>query len=162
MPGSDAFFLWDAGVSMGVTAGLIRYPAEVFEQVKAQRTFYPPNDLAIQHCFLDRSWDEIHPALRSFGAPLSLALSGDYGFAGGLDRFGWDAENDCDHYLGFVSPPLVADIAAHLRELPFEQLAKKLTEPSRGFDYIAPQFAELVEFYATAAADGNCVFVHAA
>src|SRR5580765_5372322 len=95
-------------VSMGVTAGLIRYPAEVFQQVKAEGTFYPPNGCDIQQCFLDRSWDELHPALRSFGPPLSLALNGDYGYDGGLDRFGWDEDNERDHYLGFVSPSLVA------------------------------------------------------
>ena len=145
---------------MSVTAGLIRYPAEVFAGAKAEGTFYPPDDLDVAHCALDRSWDELHPALRSFGPPLSLALSGDYGYDGGLDGFGWDEANQSDHYLGFVSPRLVAEIAAQLLELTFDQVAARLGAPSRGADYLAPRFAELVRFYAAAAADGNCVFVH--
>jgi Domain of unknown function (DUF1877) len=145
---------------MGVTAGLIRYPAEVYDEVKAEGTFYPPNGQDIGQCFLDRSWDELHPALCSFGLPLSLALSGDYGYEGGLDRFGWDEDDKSDHYLGFVSPPLVEEIAARLSGLTFEQLADKLTQPSRGVEYVAPRFRELVEFYAAAARNRNCVFVH--
>jgi hypothetical protein len=111
---------------MGVTAGLICYPAEVYDEVKAEETFYPPNGRAMQHCFLDRSWDELHLALRSFGPPLSLALSGDYGYEGGLDLFGWDEASERDHYLGFVSPSLVAQIAERLHGMTFEQLAAKL------------------------------------
>jgi hypothetical protein len=64
--------------------------------------------------------------------------------------------------LGFVSPPLVAEIAARLDGLTFEQLAAKLTEPSRGADYIAPRFRDLVKFYAAAAAGGDCVFINVA
>lgn len=85
---------------MGVTAGLIRYPAEVHDEVRAEWTFYPPNGWAIQQCFLDRSWEELHPALRSFGPPLNQALSGDYGYDGGLDSFGWDEANESDHSMG--------------------------------------------------------------
>lgn len=147
---------------MGVVAGLIRYPAAVFDAVKAKGTFYPPDGLDIQQCALDRSWDELHPALRTFGPPLSLALSGDYGYDGGLDGFGWDEANQSDHYLGFVSPPLVVEIAAQLSRLTFEQVAAKRSGPSRGVGYLAPWFAELVRFYAAAAAAGNCVFVHVA
>jgi hypothetical protein len=149
-------------VSMGVTASLIRYPAEVYDGVKAEGTFYPPNGRYRQHCFLDRSWDELHPAFRSFGPPLSLALSGDYGYEGGLDSFGWDEENESDHYLGFVSPLLVAEIAARLRGLAFEQVSATLTERSRGVDYLAPLFRQLVEFYTTAAECGDSVFIHVA
>jgi Domain of unknown function (DUF1877) len=147
---------------MGVTAGLIRYPADVLAEVKARRTFYPPNGQDIQQCFLDRSWDELHPALRTFGPPLSLALSGDYGREGGLDGFGWDDSNESDHYLAFVSPPLVGEIAVRLRSLTFDRLAEKFTEPSRGIDYLAPRFRELVEFYTAAAFGGDCVFIHVA
>jgi hypothetical protein len=147
---------------MGVYAGLIRYPAEVYGEVKAQGLYYPPDGRDIQQCYLSRSWDELHPALKSFGPPLSLALSGDYGFEGGLDRFGWDEENDSDHYVGFVSPPLVAQIASRLNELSFEQLATKLSEPSRGAHYVEPYFWQLFEFYAATAAGGDCVFIHVA
>ncbi len=145
---------------MGVIAGLIRYPSEVYDEVKAEGTFYPPNGRDIQQCHLSRSWDELHQALRSFGPPLSLALSGDYGFDGGLDGFGWGEKCESDHYVGFVSPPLVAEIASRLRGLPFEQLAATLTRPSRGADYLAPRFQEMVEFYTVAAARGDCVFIH--
>jgi hypothetical protein len=147
---------------MGVTAGLIRYPAEVYEEVRANETFHPPSGREIQQCLLDRSWDELHSALRMLGSPLNLTLSGDYGYYGGLDHFGWDEANESDHYLGFVSPPVVLEVAAYLRTLSFEQLRAKLTEPSRGDEYLAPRFRELVEFYAAAAADGNCVFIHVA
>jgi hypothetical protein len=147
---------------MGVTASLIRYPASIYDEVKAAGKYYPPNGRDIQQCHLSRSWDELHLALRSFGPPLSLALTGDYGFEGGLDRFGWDEANKSDHYVGFVSPPLVVQIATRLRDLSFEQLAKKLEEPSRGADYLAPFYRDLVEFYAAAAAGGDCVFFYAA
>jgi len=148
--------------TMSIIAGLIRYPAEVYDQVKAAGTFYPPNDRDIQQCHLSRSWDEIHPALRSFGFPLSLALSGDFGYEGGLDEFGWDEANESDHYLGFVSPPLVAKIAAQLGQLSFGQVKEKLTEDSRGAEYVEPRFMELVEFYIAAATAGDCVFIHVA
>lgn len=147
---------------MGVIAGLIRYPGEVFAQVKAERTFYPPDGRDLQQCFLSRSWDELHPAFRTFGRPLSLALNGDYGYDGGLDEFGWSVMRVRDHYLGFVSPPLVARIAARLRTLSFEQLAEQLGDPSRGRDYLAPRYRDLVELYEAAAAHGDCVFVHVA
>lgn len=147
---------------MAATAGLIRYPADVFAEVKAKGEIYPPNGRDVQQCFLGRSWDQIHPALRAFGPPLSLALTGDYGLEGGLDNFGGDEANLRDHYVGFVSPPLVAEIAARLRGITFEELTTRLTEPSGGADYIAPRFRELVELYIAAAANGDCVFVHVA
>ena len=147
---------------MGVTAGLIRYPAGVLAEVKARETFYPPNGKDIQQCFLDRSWDELYPALRTFGPLLSLTLSGDYGFDGGLDSFGWDESNGSSPYLAFVSPPLIAEIAVRLRSLTFERLAEQFTEPSRGTNYLAPRFRELVQFYTDAALDGECVFIHVA
>jgi len=37
---------------MGITAGLIRYSAEVYDKVKAEGTFYPPNNLDIQRQFV--------------------------------------------------------------------------------------------------------------
>jgi hypothetical protein len=146
---------------MGVYAGLIRYPADVFDRVRSEETFYPPNGRDIEHCHLDRSWDELHPALATFGVPLSLALSGDYGHEGGLQHFGCGS-SESDHYLGFVSPPLVRDIAVRLGGLAFEQLATNLSEPGRETDYLAPRFKSLVAFYTTASADGNCVFIHVA
>jgi hypothetical protein len=147
---------------MSVTAGLIRYPADVLVQARAKGEFYPANGRDIQQCFLDRSWEELHSALRTFGPPLSLALTGDYGFEGGLDRFGWDETNTRDHYVGFVSPLLVVQIADRMRGVTFEQLATKLTEPSRGATYIATRFQEMVELYMAAAAGGDCIFVHVA
>ena len=144
---------------MGVYASLIRYPISVYEKAKAQGSYYPANGRDIQQCHLSRSWDELHPALRSFGHPLSLALSGDYGFEGGLDRFGWDEEDVSDHYVGFVSPPLVVEIATRLSGLSFVQLATKLEQPSRGADYISHYFRGLVDIYAAAANAGDCVFI---
>ncbi|MDR3158294.1 MAG: hypothetical protein LBU11_04640 [Zoogloeaceae bacterium] len=38
---------------MGVTASLFRYPAEVYDEVKAEGTFYPPDDQIKEECFLD-------------------------------------------------------------------------------------------------------------
>jgi hypothetical protein len=147
---------------MGVTAGLISFPTEIFDRVKAAGTFYPPNGGDIQQCQLSRSWDELHPALRSFGPRLSLSLSGDYGLDGGLNRFGWDDANQSDHYVGFVSPPLVAGIAAQLRALTFQQFAATMTAPSREAEYVAQYFQEIVAFYTAAAAGGHCVFIHVA
>jgi hypothetical protein len=147
---------------MGVKAGLIRYPAEIYEDVKAAGSYYPPNGYDIEHCDLDRSWDELHPALRTFGPPLSLSLTGDYGFDGGLDQFGWDSNDERDHYLAFVSPSLTQTISTFLSKLSFEELAANINEPSRGPDYLEPFFRELVKFYASAAANRNCVFIHVA
>ncbi len=147
---------------MSVTAGLIRYPAEVFDLMKAEGTFYPPNGRDIQRCFLERSWDELHPAFRPFGPPLSLALSGDYGYEGGLEHFGWDESSESDHYIGLVSPSLVAAIAEQLNGLTFGQVVASMNLPSRGPDYLAPRFRELVEFYTASATDGNCIFIHVA
>jgi Domain of unknown function (DUF1877) len=145
---------------MSINAELIRYPAEVFGQAKAERSLYPRNGLEIQHCFLDRSWDELHPALKAFGAPLNLALSGDFGYEGGLDAFGWNASNNADHYLAFVSPPLVKNIAVRLSALSYDELSDYLSGPSRGNEYLAPRFRDLVDFYAAAANNQNCVFIH--
>jgi hypothetical protein len=147
---------------MGITAGLIRYPAEVFDDVKERGSFYPPNDTEIQHCFLDRSWDELHPALRTFGHPLSLALSGDYGYDGGLDRFGWNENDDSDHYLAFVSPSLTKSIAELLDSLSYDELTARIEDPCRGFEYMNKFFQEMVQFYRAAADEGNCVFIHVA
>ncbi len=144
---------------MGVTASLTRYPAEVFAEVKAKRSFYPPNGSGIEHCYLDRSWDELRPALNSFGYPLTLALSGDYGYAGGLDTFGWGDSTNEDHYLGIVSPPVVQEIATALRDLRFEQVVMRLSKPSRGTDYLHDFYHALLQFYSMAATEGNCVFI---
>jgi hypothetical protein len=146
---------------MGVYANLIRYPAEVFDGVRSKRNFYPPNGLDVEQCYIDRTWDVLHPALTTFGPPLSLALSGDYGYDGGLQHFGWGS-SESDHYLGFVSPSLVKRIAARLNELPFEQLAAKFVEPSRGMDYLVPRYTSLVAFYSRASTEGNCVFINVA
>lgn len=147
---------------MGVTAGLIRYPTHVYEDVKAAGSYYPPDGYDFEHLFLDRSWDELHPALRTFGPPLSLALTGDYGFDGGLDQFGWDSKSESDHYIAFVSPSLTQEISLLLSTLPFAELAAKFDEPSRGTDYLEPFFRKLVKFYASATASQNCLFIHVA
>jgi hypothetical protein len=147
---------------MSVTAGLIRYPAEIYGLMKAAGTFYPPFGRDIQHCFLDRSWDELHPALCAFGAPLNRALSGDYGHDGGLDRFAWVDAGESDHYIGLVSPPLVAAISQRLNGLTFQQVAERISDASRGSDYLAPHFDGLVAIYAAAAAAGDCLFIHVA
>jgi hypothetical protein len=70
--------------------------------------------------------------IHTIPANCALPLSVDYGFERGLDRFGWDEENNSCHYVRFVSPPLVVEIATRLRGLSFEQVATKLDEPSRG------------------------------
>ena len=147
---------------MGITAGLIRYPAKVFDDAKGAGSYYPPNGLAIEHCFLDRSWDELHPALRTLGPPLSLALSGDYGYDGGLDQFGWDENNDSDHYLAFVSPGLTRRIAELLIGLSYDELAERLENPARDPKYMNKFFQDMVRFYRAAAADENCVFIYIA
>jgi uncharacterized protein DUF1877 len=144
---------------MGVNADLIRYPAEVYSQVKSQGTFFPPNDKDIDHCYLDRSWDELHPLLKQMGAPLNRALDGDYGYPGGLDDFGWNEARTSDHYLAFVSPQLVKDIAITFAKLPPEQVAGRLSQAIRGEDYLRTRFDALAAFYQAAAQAGDCVFV---
>lgn len=152
----------ESGFLMAVTAELISYPADVYDNLKTQGDFYPPDGMDIRRCFIDRSWDELHLAFRSFEHPVNLALSGDYGYDGGLDRFGWDASCDNDHYIGLLSSVQVAAVAAHLAKLTFQQVADALSEAGRGSDYLAPRFHALVEFYAEAAANNNSVFVHVA
>lgn len=149
---------------MGRTAGLSRYPGEVFAQVKAQGTFYPPNGKDIAYCHLSRSWDVLHPALATFGCPLSHALSGEYGYEGGLDAFQRGESNPPDHYLAFVSPQLVKEIATRLRGMRYEQVEERIDGPSPGRDreYVAPFFQNMVDFYEAAAAAGDCIFVQVA
>jgi hypothetical protein len=152
-----------SGGAMSVTANLIRYPAEVIEQVRSEGEFYPPDGVEeLGDCHLDRSWDELHPALRTFGHPLELTLSGDYGLVGGLYGFGWEKDNDNDHYVAFVSPQLVQEIAAALGGLSFDNLEKKLPKETRGAKYVKPFFDELAKFYAAASNAGDCVFIYVA
>jgi hypothetical protein len=141
---------------MGITATLTRYRRDALAEARRNKSFYPPNGDGLGVCYLDRSWDELHPALMKLGLPLSLTLSGDYGFEGGLTAFGWDKSNENDHYLAFVSPQLVKKIAKALRDLPFEVL---LPKPIRGSDYLSRLYRSLVQFYTAAATGGDCVFI---
>ena len=99
---------------MGVTAGLIRYCARSSIRLRPRipSTFQTIKNYS--SAFLIAAGDELHPAFKTFGRPLSLTLNGDYTYEGGLDAFGRDELNDSDHYLAFVSPPLVKEIAANL------------------------------------------------
>jgi hypothetical protein len=144
---------------MSITANLTRYPPQAIAQARSENSLYPPDGAAKANCYLDRSWDELHPALRTFGHPLNLTLSGDYGCAGGLDAFGWDEANTNDHYLAFVSPGLVREISAALANTGFAHVVSAVTGPSRGTEYLAARYRELVEFYSAAAEAGDCVFI---
>jgi hypothetical protein len=98
-------------VGMGIVAGLHEITPIIFEHLCAGlEPEFPTNS----HHFIDRAWYEFHTVFRSFGPPLSLAITGDCLHPKSAHTFDEFSEGNHDYYAGFVSPGLVQQIAESL------------------------------------------------
>lgn len=93
---------------MGVRAGLIEIPADLFEQVVSGGE---PKLPEVPRHSIDKAWNDFHIVFKSKGPPLSLAIAGDClhpQSPHSLDEF---CEGNHDYFIGFASPSLVREVA---------------------------------------------------
>jgi hypothetical protein len=141
---------------MGITAGLYVVPADEFapREGGAVKPRLPRDGVWFD---LDKGWFEFDLVLRGMGPPLDRALGGDVWPEGRMDE---DNGSDDATWLGFVSPPTVAAVAAALEGLDAGEMLRRLREAGalRADDpegnYYAECFEQLRQAYRTAAGVG--------
>ena len=96
---------------MGVRAGLVEIPPDLFEQVVAGREPKLPDHP--RHS-IDKAWYDFHAVFKAKGPPLNLAISGDQLHPMSPHSFDEFCEGSHDYYIGFASPRLVREAAGSL------------------------------------------------
>jgi hypothetical protein len=142
---------------MSVTAGLWVVPADQFVP-RPDGTVSPQLPAGGKWFDLDKAWAEFDEVLSRLGAPFDCTIGGDIWPEGPLHE---EREGRDGTWLGFVSPPRVAEIAEVLRWIEPEEMLRLIAAagcPKEQDDfarrYYATYFEHLREAYRTAAAAG--------
>ena len=146
---------------MGIRAGLTEIPADVYAKVKAGGNI-DDNDLKDRvWTSLDKTWHGFHLVFKRMDMPLKFVVSGDFAHSlGAKDINSFEERADNDFYLGFMSPPLVRDIAASLSQLSNEEVAQHFAVTGIEFDaYFQNHLNALIKAYSQAAKNGNALYI---
>jgi hypothetical protein len=142
---------------MGVTAGLWIVPAEEFVSRDGGKV-NPQLPKGGTWFSLDEAWAEFDDVLREFPSPLDRTIGGDVWPEGSLYE---DSDRDDATWLGFVSPPTVAEIAKALERIEPGKVIELIgaagcrkVRGDFGRRYYAEYFEQLREAYRAAAAAG--------
>jgi hypothetical protein len=142
---------------MGVRASFTEISADAFRQILCGGE--PDISHGARH-FIDKAWDDFHVVFSQCNQPLNLIIAGDSLHPESPHSYQEFCDGGHDFFAGFMSPKLVAEIAAALTELPLHDLRQQYKELGvGGYDTDFYLFNELRAAYLDAAKVGNALMI---
>jgi hypothetical protein len=146
---------------MGIRAGLTEISANAYTKVKAGGNIDEADLENRTWTSLDKAWYGFHNVFKQMAPPLKLTISGDYPHPlGAPDVDVFDESPDYDFYLGFMSPPLVEEIADSLSMLSYAEIARLFELIGIEFDsYFQHHLEAMKQAYSQAAKNRNALYI---